>query len=168
MYRSLTKTSQQEYGAVAEKMTDHTVYSSWGRYDLDKAENAMYLSKTVKGNKTEVTHYVDNWKAWNTYEFKNVKVDNLLDLTDQATRKKLGTQFDDLVRDVVNKVDPDLAKAENYEMTNAIASWARKKGYNGVIVPGARGAKDYHNIVLFDQSFIDDLVKEIKIEKLVK
>lgn len=140
MYRSLTIESQEVYFAVAEKMTDYHIYSSWGRYDLDKAENAMYLSKTISGNKTEVLSYVNDWKKWNTYEFKNIKADNLLDLTDDLVVKKLGTQYDDLVRDVV-KPNANDAKKINYEMTNILASWARQKGYNGIIAPGARGWK---------------------------
>ncbi|MDX1326272.1 MAG: hypothetical protein R3299_01115, partial [Arenibacter sp.] len=67
----------------------------------------------------------------NTYEFKNVRLDNLLDLSDDVVRQKLGTQFDILVRTVGNK-------DEIYEMTNVLASWARQKGYNGIIAPGAR------------------------------
>ncbi len=53
-------------------------------------------------------------------------------------------------------------------MTNVIASWARQKGYNGIIAPGARGAKDYQNIILFEQTYIDNILKGKTIEKLVK
>jgi len=36
----------------------------------------------------------------------------------------------------------------------------------GIIAPGARGSKDYSNIVLFEQSYIDQIIKQIKkIEK---
>jgi hypothetical protein len=166
MYRSLTIESQEVYFAIAEKMTDHHIYRSWGRYDLDKAENAMYLSKTIEGNKTEVLSYINDSKKWNTYEFKNVKVNNLLDLTDDAVRQKLGTQYDDLVKDIVNVENQDIAKAENYEFTNTLASWARKNGYNGIIAPGARGAKDYQNIIIFEQSYIDQILKGKIMEKL--
>ena len=44
-------------------------------------------------------------------------------------------------------------------MASIIASWARQKGYNGIIAPGARGSKNYENIVLFNQSYIDGAVK---------
>ena len=141
-------------------MTKHTVHSSWGRYDLDGQENAMYLSKTVSGNKTEITHYGE-WTDYNTYNFPNVKVDNLLDLTDDAIRKKLGTQFDDLVKTVGDREDI-------YDITNVLASWARQKKYNGIIAPGARGAKNYDNVILFDQSYIDDVLKGIKPQKISK
>ena len=167
MYRSLTIRSQTEFGAVADQMTDHHAYSSWGRYDLDKQENAMYLSETISGNKTEVSHYISDWKQWNTYEFQGVTASNLLDLADDAVRKQLGTQFEDLVR-TVDAPDPDDAKIINYEMTNVIASWARTKGYNGIIAPGARGAKDYDNIILFSQSYIHNMLEGKAVEKLVK
>ena len=49
-----------------------------------------------------------------------------------------------------------------------LASWARQKGYNGIIAPGARGAKNYENIILFNQSYIDDVVKEIIPQKIIK
>ena len=160
MYRSLSKSSETNFGALPDKMTDHTVYSSWGRYDLDGAENAMYLSKTALGNQTEITHY-GNWLDYNTYEFENVQLDNLLDLSDDVVRQKLGTQFDDLVRTVGDKDDI-------YEMTNVLASWARQKGYNGIIAPGARGSKNYENIILFNQSYIDDVVKGITSQKIIK
>jgi hypothetical protein len=36
MYRSLAIESQTKWGAIAEKLTDYSVCSSWwGRYDLD-------------------------------------------------------------------------------------------------------------------------------------
>jgi len=50
--------------------------------------------------------------------------------------------------------------------TNVLASWAREKGYNGLIVPGARGLKDYDNVVLFDQAYIKNILKG-KIPKLL-
>lgn len=167
LYRSLTIESQTNYGAIADKMTDHYIYSSWGRYDLDKAENAMYLSKTIDGNMTEVLHYVNDWKKWNTYEFTNVKLDNLLDLTDDLVRQQLGTQFEDLVK-IIDRVDSNEAKIINYEMTNVLASWARKNGYNGIIAPGARGTQNYENIIIFEQTYIDQVLKGKTIEKLVK
>lgn len=152
--------------ALPDKMTDYTVYSSWGRYDLDKVENAMYLSKNVSGNRIEITHYGE-WLDFNTYEFKNVKLENILDLSDDVVRQKRGTQLDDLVR-TISKVDLDEAKLINYDVTNVLASWARKKGYNGIIAPGARGAKNYENIILFNQLYVDDVLRGIQPQKIIK
>lgn len=148
---------EREYQAVANQMTSHEVWSSWGRYDLDGAENAMYLSKNVTGNQTELSAY-GKWTDFSTYKFENVQATNLLDLTDDAVRQQLGTQFDDLVR-TYTEVTDKLTKAKNYEMTNEIASWARNNGYNGIIAPGARGAKDYENVILFDQSYINQILQ---------
>ncbi len=111
----------------------------------------MYLSKTVTGNQTELSAY-GQWTDFSTYKFENVQATNLLDLTDDAVRQQLGTQFDDLVRTLGSKKD-------NYDITNEIASWARQNGYNGIIAPGARGAKDYENVILFDQSYINQILQ---------
>ncbi|UOH78892.1 hypothetical protein MT996_05335 [Ornithobacterium rhinotracheale] len=87
-------------------------------------------------------------------------IDNL-PITDDLTRKKLGIEFNQLTQilDDKNKM---------YEFTNVIASWAREKGYNGIIAPGARGAKDYQNVILFNQNYIDNILTNktrIKINK---
>jgi hypothetical protein len=118
----------------------------------------MYLSKDISGNKTEITHY-GNWEDYNTYKFSNVEVTNLLDLTDDAVRKQLKVDFNQLVKTTGEK-------EEIYEFTNVLASWAREKGYNGLIVPGARGLKDYDNVVLFDQVYIKNILKS-KIPELL-
>ena len=152
LYRSLSINSEKEYFAVPEKMTSHDVYSSWGRYDLKGEENAMYLSETLSGNQTELVPHYGQWTDFSTYKFENIKADNLLDLTDDLVRQKLGTQFDDLVKTLGTQKD-------NYDIPNTLASWAREKGYNGIIAPGARGAKDYQNIILFDQNYIDIILK---------
>ncbi len=132
-------------------MTDQYVYSSSGRYDLDGEENAMYLSKTVTGNETEMVPHYGAWTDYSTYTFSNIQVDNLLDLTDPNLRNLIGVDFDMLTKVTTNK-------DEMYEFTNVIASWARKKGYNGIIAPGAQGAKDYENVILFEQSYIDKVL----------
>jgi hypothetical protein len=46
-------------------------------------------------------------------------------------------------------------KSKAYEFTNVLGTWARNNGYKGIIVPGARGLKNYVNIVIFDQSVLD-------------
>mgnify|MGYP003595887199 CR=1 FL=1 len=53
-------------------------------------------------------------------------------------------------------------------MTNVIAKWAREKGYNGLIVPGAREDKNYKNIILFDQNYIDIILKGKVPQKIIK
>jgi RES domain-containing protein len=131
-------------------MTDHYIYSSWGRYDLPGEENAMYLSKTITGNKTELVPYYGTWEDFSTYEYAGIQADNLLDLTDDIIRRQLGTEFEQLTMVLDNK-------AEMYEFTNELAKWARQNGYNGLIVPGARGAKDYENVIIFEQSYLNQI-----------
>jgi hypothetical protein len=46
-----------------------------------------------------------------------------------------------------------------YEYTNEIANWARKNGFNGLIVPGARGTQNYENIILFEQTYINQILQ---------
>ena len=91
-----------------------------------------------------MSHYGD-WNAYSTYEYGNVQIDYILDLTDDAVRQKLGTEFDHLILGMTDK-------AQSYEFTNVIGAWAREKGFKRTIVPGARGLKDYVNIVVFKQT----------------
>lgn len=152
IYRSLSKSSETNFGALPNQMTDHHIYSSWGRYDLAGEENAMYLSKTLTGNQTELVPHYGAWNDFSTYKYTSVQADNLLDLTDDVIRQQLGSEFEQLT-----KVLDD--KAVMYEFTNELAKWARQKGYNGLIVPGARGAKDYQNVILFEQAYINQILQ---------
>ncbi|NJM14257.1 MAG: hypothetical protein HC896_01730 [Bacteroidales bacterium] len=82
-------------------------------------EGALYLSETKTGNLTEISTYgsISNYK---TYEYANIEIDNMLDLTDDAVRKKLGVDFDLLTRTSSN-LD------EAYEFTHEIGTWAASK-----------------------------------------
>jgi hypothetical protein len=160
IFRSLSKIAEKEYKALPDEMTDHTVYSSHGRYDLDQEENAMYLSQTIKGNETEITHY-GNWLDFNTYRFPDVELTKLLDLTSPEILKKLKTLKEQLLlTDGSNNII--------YEFTNELASWARSKSYNGIIAWGARGAQNYKNVIIFKQDYINNVLKgkQVKVDKL--
>lgn len=80
----------------------------------------------------------------------SIQADNLLDLTDDIIRRQLGTEFEQLTMVLDNKADM-------YEYTNELAKWARQNRYNGLIVPGARGAKDYENVIIFEQSYLNQI-----------
>jgi hypothetical protein len=157
-YRSLSKSSEINYGALPNQMTDHYIYSSWGRYDLPGEENAMYLSKTVTGNQTELVPHYGAWNDFSTYKYENIQVDNLLDITNDAVRQQLGTEFQQLVK-ISTDPNSQVAKSIMYEYTNEIANWARKNGFNGLIVPGARGTQNYENIILFEQTYINQILQ---------
>ncbi|MEM6319985.1 MAG: hypothetical protein AAF960_20095 [Bacteroidota bacterium] len=158
IYRSLSINSVNIHGARPHIISDYSVQNAWGRYDLPSSptnggEGALYCSKTLSGNETEITHYGD-WLDFHTYEYTNISLSNLLDLTNSSVRKQLGVDFNLLTR-VQDTGSSETDKLFNYEFTNVLGSWIRNR-YDGVIVPGARGAKDYSNIVLFNQNVVNN------------
>jgi len=95
----------------------------------------LYLSEEKAGSVFEVTHYGGTTNR-QLYEFTDVRIDNLLDLTDART---IGTQ---------------------YEFTHAIAAWAKNNGYSGIKFPGTRGGSvEYKNFVIFEQSAVNNAVR---------
>jgi hypothetical protein len=122
-------------------------------------EGGLYFSKSLSGNITEITTYGD-LKNYKTYEYIDIKIDNMLDLTDDLVLKELGVNFDLLTR---NRVSNNLVldQAFNYEFTHKIGTWASSKGYKGIIFPGARGNKDYLNVVFFNKADIDNAFSKI-------
>ncbi|MDF2588006.1 MAG: hypothetical protein K0S41_1847 [Anaerocolumna sp.] len=66
----------------------------------------------------------------------DVKIENLLDVSNPQVRKQLGITLDDII-------------GNNYDVTHKIGEYAKKNGYNGIIVPSAR-ADGGLNIFLFD------------------
>jgi hypothetical protein len=159
IYRSLSISVVDDpiINAVPHEISDWSVQYAWGRYDLpsaivDGGEGALYCGTSLPGNHTEMTHYND-WLYFYTYEYTNVNISNLLDLTDPAVRQQVGVDFSLLTR--VQETGITVSdKQFNYKFTNALGTWIRNN-YNGVIVPGARGAQDYSNVVLFDQSVVN-------------
>ena len=122
-------------------------------------EGGLYLSKTQSGNVTEISHYGDI-SGYKTYEYANVQIDNMLDLTDDVVRQKLGVDFDLLTR-YQNTGDDLVDAAFNYELTHEIGTWASNNGYKGIIVSGARGSKDYVNTIIFKQADVDAALSNI-------
>ncbi len=151
-YKSVSKNAELTHNARPDIISEFSIEEAWGRYDL-QGESGMYYSKTLNGNQTEMSNYGD-WNSYSTYEFTNVEIDNMLDLTDDTVIKQLGTEFNKLVLTTGTKT-------EMYEFTNIIGTWARSKGYKGIIVPGARGGQDYTNIVVFNQSDLTTALKLI-------
>ena len=105
---------------------------------LKDLESALLPKKLVKLATNTL------FSTYNTYEYVNVQVDNMLDLTDDVVRQQLGVDFDLLTRTSSN-LD------EAYDFTHEIGTWAASKGYSGLIVPGARGNKNYVNTIIFNQ-----------------
>jgi hypothetical protein len=157
IYKSISKNAEIHFNAQPHIISEHSIEESWGRYDL-QTESAMYYSKSLIGNQTEMSHY-GSWSSYSTYEFNNVQITNILDLTDDANLIELGSEF-------LHLVLTNGGKSEMYKFTNVIGTWARSKGYNGLIVPGARGAKDYSNIVIFNQNNLSSILSGVTPIKL--
>lgn len=156
-YKSVGKNSELMHNAKPNIISEYSIEEAWGRYDT-QGESGMYYSQTLTGNQTEMSFYSD-WNSFSTYEYSNVQIDNMLDLTDDIVRQELGTEFNKLVLGM-----PD--KSQAYEFTNIIGTWARQKNYKGLIVPGARGNKDYVNIIVFNQSDLNAVLGNLSPVKL--
>ncbi|MFK8267162.1 RES domain-containing protein [Capnocytophaga cynodegmi] len=158
IYRSLSKNAIDNYGAVPNQISDYSVDNAWGRYDL-QGEAALYCSETLSGNKTEIMYYANKygqkWEDYFTYEYNNITITNMLDLTDDLVRQKLGIN-ESMLKRVKELSDETVEKKYNYLFTNVLGSWAREK-YNGLIVPGTRGG-NYKNIILFKQDIVNNTI----------
>ena len=169
IYRSLSKNTVENYGALPNQISDFSIENAWGRYNL-QGEGALYCSETLNGNKTEIMFYADKngqqWKDYFTYEFNNVHVENMLDLMDKTVLQKLAITDADLKR-IKELVDINDEKLANYEFTNVLGTWARDR-YNGIIVPGTRGTQDYRNVIFFKQNIIDNALGIIIPSPIIK
>ncbi len=70
----------------------------------------------------------------------NVRLGNLLDLSNPVVRSKLGVSLDDLVRTSGDDI---------YDVTHQLGRFAREQGYGGIIAPSAR-ADGGLNLILFE------------------
>jgi hypothetical protein len=98
---------------------------SEGRYNKTGTE-VLYVSKNIASNLAEAKYYrtVEKLSTLH-FSYRNLKIDNMLDLTDKNVRKKLGVQLSDLTGD-------------NRNITQTIGDFALKNGYDGIIAPSAR------------------------------
>ncbi len=109
----------------------------------------LYLSETKAGNLFEAVHYNGSTTNRDLYEFTQVNISNLLDLTDSKIVNKLGVTFNQLkLQNVDNSIQ--------YEFTHQIAKWAKEKGFSGIKFFGARGGTEsYINFVIFDENTVN-------------
>ena len=93
----------------------------------------MYAGTSKEAVLGELAHYgVDaNKVAWVS---KNVKVNNVLDLTNPAVRKQLGISLEQIT-------------SNDYLYTQALGDFARGR-YSGLLVPSARQAGTSHLVIL--------------------
>lgn len=116
----------------------------------------LYLSEEKSGNIFEAIHYTGGTTGRDLYEFSNVKINNLLDLSNEQNLEKLGTSL----KQMMLESDDKLAQ---YEFTNVVAKWAKEKGYSGIKFKGARGkGTDYINFVIFEESTVSKWLNNYK------
>ena len=115
----------------------------------NRFKTGLYASTSKNGNLIEVNAY-GGTAGKTQYEISNVQLNNVLDLTDEATINQLGTSFEQMkLSGVSNK----------YEYTHEVADWAKSKGYSGVKFYGAQGSGTvYENIIVFEQSTVNNSI----------
>lgn len=116
----------------------------------NRFRKGLYLSESKAGNIIEVNSYGGTTNKI-LYEITQVKIDNILDLTDENVLAKLGTTKSDMKL---------VGGANQYEFTQEIAIWAKNRGYNGIKFFGAQGGStDYINFVIFEQEAVNKAIK---------
>ncbi len=121
----------------------------------NRFKTGLYASTSKNGNLIEVNAY-GGTAGKTQYEISNVQLNNVLDLTDEATIKQLGTSFEQMkLSGVSNK----------YEYTHEVADWAKSNGYSGMKFNGAQGSGTvYENIIIFEQSTINSSITNSSID----
>jgi RES domain-containing protein len=104
-----------------------------GRYNAPGEFGALYLSRTTKGCKHEVTRRPGHPKKFIVGKIK-VTLSKVCDLTDPALLKKL-------------KISKTRLTADDWDETQALGEIVRESGYEAMIVPSAAG--DFNNLVVF-------------------
>lgn len=118
---------------------------------VNRFKTGLYATTSKNGNLIEVNAY-GGTTGKTQYEISNVQIENLLDLTDEATIQKLGTSFEQMkFRNPNNSVA--------YEFTHVVADWAKSKGYSGVRFYGAHGEDEvYENLLIFEQYTVNNAI----------
>ena len=89
-------------------------------------EGALYFSTNPR---TVIQELGGSFTGGRTMDTFNVRIQNLLDLSNPATRSRLGVSLEDIVR---------TTGADKYNITHELGRYARAQGYNGIIAPSAR------------------------------
>lgn len=115
--------------------------------------NGIYFASSQHVMEGEMGAYNSNPYAdiRTTYHYDNVKLSNMLDLTNPKTRTKLNINLSDLLSsDYKNYTTTNPSPAG----THTVGRFASENGYSGLIVPSAR-ADGGVNLVIFQPSQID-------------
>ena len=89
----------------------------------------------------EVEHYdiTSGYKtAQRKYKYKDVEINNMLDLTNPDVRNQLGISLDELT----------VTGQGSYKLTNEIGTLANESGFDGIIAPSARNPSGA-NVIVF-------------------
>ena len=104
-------------------------------------QGAVYGGTAKKTAVAEVSHY-DEDSGYPTnersYKYKDVCIENVLDLTDPKVRSKVGVSLDDITSTDVGA----------YDKTHQIARYAEDAGFKAILAPSARN-KSGSNLVVF-------------------
>lgn len=102
-----------------------------GRYSAP-GEQALYTSLGKKEDawQTVMEELGEHASQDLVLKSKHYKLDKVLDLTDPGTRKSLGVNISDIVKDSKKHTGA-------YEITHQIGNIAKNKGFDGIKVPSA-------------------------------
>lgn len=105
--------------------------------------DGLYFASSQHIVDAEIAHYgKDPYSPYRTtYIYDNVKLDNMLDVTDSRTRERLGVELGQLLSD-------------DYTITHQVGEYAKTHGFTGVIAPSARGDGGV-NLVIFNPETIN-------------
>lgn len=114
-------------------MNEYTVNSNH-RY-TKPGTPGLYFSSGEKIVYAELGNYdVNDFSGRTTYSY-DVKLDNMLDVSNSNIRSDLGVSLESLI-------------GERYDVTHSVGRYAYDNGFNGIIAPSAR-ADGGVNIILF-------------------
>ena len=120
------------------EMSQYTI-DSRHRY-TDKGVPGLYFSSGEKIVRAELGNYdVTDFSNRTMYSY-DVKLSNMLDVSNPVIREQLGVSLDSLI-------------GESYDVTHKIGKYAYDNGYNGIIAPSAR-ADGGVNIILFSGKLV--------------
>jgi len=123
------------YPGTGPKVIDKYNIAANHRYSAVD-EGALYFSSNRRTVVKELGGKLAKGRSIHSFD---VKIDNLLDLSNPSIRSKLGVSLDDLIRTSGDEI---------YSVTQDLGRYARDQGLKGIIAPSAR-ADGGLNIILF-------------------
>jgi len=125
------------------EMNSYTIRSNH-RYTQPGTEG-LYFSTGERIVEAELASYKTVMSGRKMYSY-DVKLNNMLDLSNPKVRSKLGVQLDDLLS---NNYKTNIGNS----VTHKIGEFAKQNGYNGILAPSAR-ADGGLNVIVFDPKLI--------------